>query len=66
MSESLDGSYGGSYDGFIANWFKGHSNKFIALVNHDDIFSTNQVYYTTDELYFAEKEVCLCKVYMCI
>lgn len=48
---------GGSYGGFMANWLNGHSNKFKALVNHDGVFSTTQVYYTTDELYFAEKEV---------
>ncbi|OAD07305.1 hypothetical protein MUCCIDRAFT_77714 [Mucor lusitanicus CBS 277.49] len=47
---------GGSYGGFMANWLNGHSNKFKALVNHDGVFSTTQVYYTTDELYFAEKE----------
>ncbi|KAI7888020.1 Alpha/Beta hydrolase protein [Mucor mucedo] len=47
---------GGSYGGFMANWLNGHSNKFKALVNHDGVFSTTQVYYTTDELYFAERE----------
>lgn len=48
---------GGSYGGFMANWLNGHSKKFKALVNHDGVFSTTQVYYTTDELYFAENEV---------
>ncbi|KAI8062998.1 Alpha/Beta hydrolase protein [Thamnidium elegans] len=47
---------GGSYGGFMANWINGHSKKFKALVNHDGVFSTTQVYYTTDELYFAEHE----------
>ncbi|KAI8639615.1 Alpha/Beta hydrolase protein [Parasitella parasitica] len=47
---------GGSYGGYMANWLNSHSNKFKALVNHDGVFSTTQVYYTTDELYFAEKE----------
>lgn len=48
---------GASYGGYSVNWINGHSNKFKVLVNHDGVFSTTQVYYTTDELYFAEKEV---------
>ncbi|KAI9480368.1 MAG: Alpha/Beta hydrolase protein [Benjaminiella poitrasii] len=47
---------GASYGGYMINWINGHSDKFKVLVNHDGTFSTTQVYYTTDELYFPEKE----------
>lgn len=47
---------GASYGGYSINWINGHSKKFKVLVNHDGVFSTTQVYYSTDELYFAEKE----------
>ncbi|KAG1614094.1 hypothetical protein G6F46_007207 [Rhizopus delemar] len=47
---------GASYGGFMVNWINGHSDKFKVLVNHDGMFSAAQVYYTTDELYFPEKE----------
>ncbi|CAO3690587.1 unnamed protein product [Rhizopus stolonifer] len=47
---------GASYGGYMVNWLNGHSDKFKVFVNHDGVFSTTQVYYTTDELYFPEKE----------
>ncbi|KAG0167517.1 hypothetical protein DFQ28_004177 [Apophysomyces sp. BC1034] len=47
---------GASYGGYMINWINGHSNRFRALVNHDGMFSTVNTYYTTDELYFPERE----------
>ncbi|KAI8348009.1 Alpha/Beta hydrolase protein [Choanephora cucurbitarum] len=47
---------GASYGGYMTNWINGNSNKFKVLVNHDGVFSAAQVYYTTDELYFSERE----------
>ncbi|KAI8078261.1 Alpha/Beta hydrolase protein [Gilbertella persicaria] len=47
---------GGSYGGYMTNWINGHSDKFKVLVNHDGVFSTTHVYYTTDEIYFDERE----------
>ncbi|KAI9024292.1 Alpha/Beta hydrolase protein [Phycomyces nitens] len=47
---------GGSYGGYMINWINGHTNRFKALVNHDGIFSTLNAYYTTDEVYFSERE----------
>ncbi|KAI8365910.1 Alpha/Beta hydrolase protein [Radiomyces spectabilis] len=47
---------GASYGGYMINWINGHSNRFRALVNHDGMFSTLNSYYTTDELYFPERE----------
>jgi dipeptidyl aminopeptidase/acylaminoacyl peptidase len=50
---------GASYGGYMINWINGHSKRFKALVNHDGMFSTLNSFYTTDELYFPEREVSL-------
>ncbi|KAI8576488.1 hypothetical protein K450DRAFT_274726 [Umbelopsis ramanniana AG] len=47
---------GASYGGYMINWINGHSKRFKALVNHDGMFSTINSFYTTDELYFPERE----------
>ncbi|KAI7859545.1 Alpha/Beta hydrolase protein [Circinella umbellata] len=47
---------GASYGGYMINWINGHSNRFRALVNHDGMFSTVNTFYTTEELYFPERE----------
>ncbi|KAI8148231.1 Alpha/Beta hydrolase protein [Fennellomyces sp. T-0311] len=47
---------GGSYGGYMINWINGHSNRFKCLVNHDGIFSTTNMYYTTDITFFSERE----------
>ncbi|KAJ2955499.1 hypothetical protein NQZ79_g8514 [Umbelopsis isabellina] len=47
---------GASYGGFMINWINGHSKRFKVLVNHDGMFSTINSFYTTDELYFPERE----------
>ncbi|CAO3616765.1 unnamed protein product [Cunninghamella echinulata] len=47
---------GASYGGTAINYINGHTNRFKALVNHDGIFNTVNAYYTTDELYFPERE----------
>ncbi|ORY98006.1 Alpha/Beta hydrolase protein [Syncephalastrum racemosum] len=47
---------GASYGGYMINWLNGHTNRFKAFVNHDGMFSTINTYYTTEELYFPERE----------
>lgn len=44
----------------MINWLNGHTDRFKAFVNHDGMFSTVSTYYSTDELYFPEREVFLC------
>lgn len=50
---------GASYGGYMINWLNGHNTekRFKAFVNHDGMFNTLESYYTTDELYFHEREV---------
>ncbi|KDE07441.1 hypothetical protein MVLG_02307 [Microbotryum lychnidis-dioicae p1A1 Lamole] len=49
---------GASYGGFMANWIQGHNSSlgFKCIVCHDGVFSTPGVWYTTEELYFPERE----------
>ncbi len=57
----LDGNracaLGASYGGFMVNWIAGNwPDRFRCLVNHDGIFDTRSMYYTTEELWFTEWE----------
>jgi dipeptidyl aminopeptidase/acylaminoacyl peptidase len=57
----LDGkracSLGASYGGYMQNWIAGNwSDGFRCIVNHDGIFDTRSMYYTTEELWFVEWE----------
>ena len=57
----LDGgracALGASYGGFMINWIAGNwPERFRCLVNHDGIFDTRSMYYSTEELWFTEWE----------
>jgi dipeptidyl aminopeptidase/acylaminoacyl peptidase len=57
----LDGSnacsLGASYGGFMQNWIAGNwPDRFKCIVNHDGIFDTRTMYYSTEELWFTEWE----------
>ncbi|HET9390850.1 MAG TPA: S9 family peptidase [Steroidobacteraceae bacterium] len=57
----LDGgracALGGSYGGFMMNWIEGNwPDGFRCIVNHDGVFDQRMMYYSTDELWFAEWE----------
>ncbi len=57
----LDGgracALGGSYGGFMVNWIAGNWNgPWKCLVNHDGIFDTRFMGYSTEELWFSEWE----------
>ncbi len=47
---------GGSYGGYVMNWFEGHTDKFRCLVNHDGVYNLDSMYGTTEELWFDEWE----------
>ena len=48
------GASGASYGGYMVNWIAGHTDRFSCLVNHDGLFSTRSMYYSTEELWFPE------------
>ena len=57
----LDGervcALGASYGGYMVNWIAGNwSDRFRCLVNHDGIFDSRAMYYSTEELWFEEWE----------
>ena len=57
----LDGdrvcALGGSYGGFMMNWILGQwPDRFKCIVTHDGIFDNRSMYYSTEELWFAEWE----------
>ena len=47
---------GGSYGGYVMNWFEGHTDKFRCLVNHDGTYNFDSMYGTTEEIWFDEWE----------
>jgi dipeptidyl aminopeptidase/acylaminoacyl peptidase len=47
---------GASYGGYMMNWFEGHTDRFLTLVNHDGTSNTMSMYGTTEELWFPEWE----------
>jgi len=48
---------GASYGGYMINWIAGNwAERFDCLVNHDGVFDTRSMYYTTEELWFPEWE----------
>lgn len=48
---------GASYGGFMINWIAGHwPEPFKCLVNHDGIFDSRAMAYSTEELWFDEWE----------
>jgi dipeptidyl aminopeptidase/acylaminoacyl peptidase len=57
----LDGgracALGASYGGYMVNWIAGQwPAGFRCLVNHDGVFDTRAMYYSTEELWFTEWE----------
>lgn len=48
---------GASYGGYMINWIAGNwPDGFRCLVNHDGLFDTRSMYYSTEELWFPEWE----------
>jgi len=47
---------GGSYGGYMMNWFESHTDRFKALINHAGPFNLTSAYLHTEELWFPEWE----------
>jgi dipeptidyl aminopeptidase/acylaminoacyl peptidase len=57
----LDGervcALGASYGGFMMNWIESSwPDRFRCIVNHDGLFDQRTMYYSTEELWFPERE----------
>ncbi|HEX7640953.1 MAG TPA: S9 family peptidase [Burkholderiaceae bacterium] len=48
---------GASYGGYMMNWIEGNwADGFKCIVDHDGVFDTRSMYYSTEELWFNEWE----------
>jgi dipeptidyl aminopeptidase/acylaminoacyl peptidase len=47
---------GGSFGGYMVNWFATHTPRFKALVTHCSVYNFESMYATTDEVWFDEWE----------
>lgn len=48
---------GASYGGFMMNWLNGHTTNYACLVNHDGVFDSVGMYYST----YVFQSSALCK-----
>jgi dipeptidyl aminopeptidase/acylaminoacyl peptidase len=49
-------SAGGSFGGYMMNWFSVNTNRFRCLITHCSVWNFESMYATTDELWFDEWE----------
>jgi dipeptidyl aminopeptidase/acylaminoacyl peptidase len=56
MDSTRMGAAGGSFGGYMMNWFAGHTNRFKALVSHAGPFNLESMYGATEEIWFPEWE----------
>lgn len=47
---------GGSYGGYMVNWFQGHTDKFKTLITHCGVYNFSNMYGATEEVWFDEWE----------
>lgn len=57
LDRSRDCALGASYGGYMMNWIAGNwSNEFKCIVNHDGVFDTRGMAYSTEEQWFTDWE----------
>jgi dipeptidyl aminopeptidase/acylaminoacyl peptidase len=57
LDRSLDCALGASYGGYMMNWIAGNwSDEFKCIVNHDGVFDTRGMAYSTEEQWFTDWE----------
>ena len=58
VDENRLGAVGASYGGFSVNYLAGHNNaRFKAFISHDGIFNFDQMYVTTEEMWFENWDI---------
>jgi dipeptidyl aminopeptidase/acylaminoacyl peptidase len=48
------GAFGGSFGGYMVNWFLGHTDRFQAIVSHAGVYNLDSMWGVTEELWFPE------------
>lgn len=56
IDTSRMGAAGASFGGYMMNWFEGHTTRFKTLISHCGVYNFDNMYATTDELWFDEWE----------
>jgi len=57
VDENRLGAIGASYGGFSVFWLAGHhEGRFSAFISHNGIFNFEQMYLTTEELFFVNRD----------
>lgn len=51
------GAFGGSFGGYMVNWFLGHTDRFKGLVSHAGVYNLESMWGVTEELWFPEWEL---------
>jgi dipeptidyl aminopeptidase/acylaminoacyl peptidase len=51
------GTAGGSFGGYMMDWFLGHTTRFKAIVTHSGVYNLTSMYGVTEELWFPEYEL---------
>ncbi len=58
IDETRLGAVGASYGGFSVNYLAGHhKGRFKAFISHDGIFNFDQMYVTTEEMWFVNWDI---------
>jgi dipeptidyl aminopeptidase/acylaminoacyl peptidase len=48
------GAAGGSFGGYMMDWFLGHTTRFRAILTHSGVYNLTSMYGVTEELWFPE------------
>jgi dipeptidyl aminopeptidase/acylaminoacyl peptidase len=56
VDTSRMGAAGASFGGYMMNWFEGHTDKFKTIVSHDGVYNFDNMYGSTEEVWFDEWE----------
>ena len=54
VEKGRTGAAGGSFGGYMMDWFLGHTTRFRAIVTHSGVYNLTSMYGVTEELWFPE------------
>ena len=54
VEKGRTGAAGGSFGGYMMDWFLGHTTRFRAIVSHSGVYNLTSMYGATEELWFPE------------
>jgi dipeptidyl aminopeptidase/acylaminoacyl peptidase len=54
VEKGRSGAAGGSFGGYMMDWFLGHTSRFRAIVTHSGVYNLTSMWGVTEELWFPE------------